>query len=534
MMRAPPFSRLRKAGARWWRRISPNLMLTGIFVRHPRRALASLRRARHLIEASGFGVPRTVLRYQLENDLLYDAWANRFDTLSAKDLRLIAARIEARPGWPLISVAMAVHGPSPHALDAAIWSVRRQLYPHWELCIADASTDPEVRAVPADHAAADKRIKISRSETGDIAGATNSALELAEGPFVALLNYDDLIPPHALYWVAEELVAHPDTDLLYSDFDRVEADGWRTQPHFKTAFSLERLLGQNTISHLGVYRRALVEQLGGMRPDFEGSEDYDLALRVVAASNPSRIRHIPAVLCHRRTADGASASSNAVERRNASARRAVEAYLATERVTADVVPSFDTSWRRIRYRLPDPAPTVSIIMPTRNRATLLRQAANGVLSATHYPAMKLVIADNDSDDADALALLSELARDPRVNVLRMPGQFNFSAINNEAVAACDGEVLVLLNNDVEVIDPEWLQELVSRALQPGVRRSRRQALLPRRKHPACRRGARHARGGGALVRESAGRPYRPGRRAAAGSRRVSGDGRVPRDPAQRI
>ncbi len=458
--------RLRRAGARWRCRARFALRIDLLLAANP------LRLAKRFVRAARqYGGLLLYFRHHFENELRYLKWTRRHDRLTNHRRACIQAKLAARGEWPLISVVMPVYNPAPRFFDAAIWSVRRQVYPHWELCIADdASIDPEVRAVLDRHSAADKRIKIIwRSENGHIARATNSALTLAEGPFVAFLDHDDLIPPHALYWVAEEIVAHPDADILYSDSDHIDEDGWRTGPHFKTDFSPERLLGQNTISHLGVYRRALVERLGAMRVGFEGSQDYDLALRTAAASEASRIRHIPAILYHwRQTADGSSFSSAELDRCIAAARRAVEEHLSAAGVAADVVPAFGTTWQRIRYRLPDPAPKVSIIMPTRNRAALLRRATSGVLQETRYPSLELIVADNDSDEADALALLSELAGDPRVKVLRVPGPFNFSAINNAAAAASDGEVLVLLNNDVEITDPEWLEEMLSRVLQPGV------------------------------------------------------------------
>ena len=404
----------------------------------------------------------------------YDRWVREHDTLTAAGRDAIRAHIAALPHRPLISVVMPAYETDEAELRAAIASVQGQLYPHWELCVADdASPTGTVARVLAEAAAGDKRIKfVRRAANGNIAAATNTALALASGEFVALMDHDDLLAEQALYEIAAEVNAHPDTAMMYSDEDRIDAAGRRFQPYFKPDWSLDLMLGQNFFCHLGVYRRSLLEQIGGLREGVvDGSQDYDLALRAAAACGPQRIRHIPAMLYHwRLSAKPVSYSQTQLQRCVDAARRAIADHLADAGVVdAAVLPApGNAEWTRVRWPLPPVPPRVSVIVPTRDHAGLLARVTEGVLQRTDYPDIELLIADNDSRDPAALALLTQLEADPRVRVLPCPGAFNYSAINNAAVRAASGEVVVLLNNDIDPIDAGWLRELVSHAIRPDV------------------------------------------------------------------
>jgi GT2 family glycosyltransferase len=403
----------------------------------------------------------------------YARWVEQHDTLDEADRAAIRAHVARLRSPPLISVVMPAYETPAPLLRAAIASVRAQLYPHWELCIADdASPSARVAAVLAEAAAADPRIRWVRRETnGHIAAASNTALSLARGEFVALMDHDDLLPEHALYEVAAELEAHPDADILYSDEDKIDERGQRFDPHFKPAWSLDLMLGHNVVSHLGVYRRSLLERIGGFREGFEGSQDYDLALRAAGATSAGRIRHIPAILYHwRQAAVGGSFSQEQLDRCVDAARRAIADHLRVRGVAgAEVLPApLAMNWTRVRWPLPDPAPRVSIVVPTRDGARLLAQCLNGVLRRTDYPDIEVLVIDNDSREPETLALFAELGADPRVRVLPMPGPFNYSALNNAAVEAASGSIILLLNNDVDVIGRDWLREMVALAVRPEV------------------------------------------------------------------
>ena len=404
----------------------------------------------------------------------YSLWIREHDALSEAERQNIQKNIGLLREKPLISVVMAAYETDETCLCEAIGSVRSQLYPFWELCLADAgSSSPHVAAILAEAAAADPRIKWVRcDDNGHISGATNTALGLASGFFVALMDHGDLLAEHALYEIAEVLNAHPDADLIYTDEDQIDDSGRRHTPYFKPAWNLDLFLGHNMVSHLGAYRRSLVERLGGIRVGFEGCQDYDLALRVAAATSPERIHHIQAVLYHCRRTGGSSVSELHLDRCTDAARRAIAEYLDSlsgRAAEADVLPHPTIrGFNRIRWQLPVPPPRVSIIVPTRDRSDLLAKCASGVLHRTDYPDTELIIVDNDSVEAETEILLRGLSCDPRVRVLPFPGQFNYSAINNRAVQQATGEIVVLLNNDTVVKEADWLREIVSHVVRPEI------------------------------------------------------------------
>ena len=401
----------------------------------------------------------------------YKSWVRDCDTLTAQDRAAIVAHIDRLTHLPLISVIMPAYETPMDLLREAIGSVRAQLYPNWELCIADdVSASDGVATVLREAAEADPQIKwIRRGLHGHIAAATNSALELATGEFVTFMDHDDRLSERALYEIAAALDAHPDVAMLFSDEDQIDVTGHRCCPYFKPDWNVELMLGHNMINHLCAYRRALVDQIGGMRLGFDGSEDYDLALRAVAATDAARIRHIPAILYHRRQ-HGASSSTTDKPACVDAARRAIADFLASQGVIGAAVEPAPgmPAWSRVHWPLLEPLPKVSVIIPTRDRPDLLARSATAVLFRTDYPNLELIIADNDSREPEALFLLGKLAEDPRVCVLPSPGPFNYAAINNAAARVATGDVLILLNSDIDTIHIGWLREMVALAIRPGI------------------------------------------------------------------
>jgi GT2 family glycosyltransferase len=365
---------------------------------------------------------------------------------------------------------MPTYETPPRLLREALDSVRAQLYPHWEMCIADdASPSSHVEAILAEYAALDSRIRfIRRDANGHISAATNSALSLAKGEFIALMDHDDVLAERALYEVAVELGLHPDADIVYSDEDRIDESGRRRDPYFKTDWNPELFLGHNMISHLGVYRRSLIEKIGGLRIGLEGSQDYDLALRASREAGSARIRHIPAILYHWRVSiEQPSFSQEQFQRCAKSARRAKLDHLRAlgEDAVVEQNPHLP-DWDRVRRQLPDPPPLVTLIVPTRNRADLLGPCLNGLMNRTDYKNLEIIVVDHESDEPDTLALLRDVARDPRVRVMPYHGAFNYSDMNNRAVGIARGELIGLINNDVDVINSAWLNEMAALAWRP--------------------------------------------------------------------
>lgn len=399
----------------------------------------------------------------------YPAWIRQYDTLTAADRKLIAAHIARFQTQPLISILLPVYNSNLKFLRRAIASVRAQLYGRWELCVVDdASTDPQVWRLLERSARRDPRIRIlRRARNGHIAAASNDALQMAKGEFIALLDHDDELASTALYHAAHELNLDPQLQLLYSDEDKLDASGSRRDPHFKPTWNPDLFLSQNYISHLSFYRADVVRRVGGFRVGFEGAQDYDLTLRVIEQIARAQIRHIPHVLYHWRstqesTAESAAAKPYALE----AARRAVDEHLHRTGLAATVETA--GPYLRVRYALPENPPSVSIIIPTRDRVDLLRECVESILARTDYPNFELVIIDNESSDRVAIDYLAMLARKPRVRILRQSGAFNFSRLNNIAVAQVSSDFVLLLNNDIEAKEGEWLRELVSYGVRPGV------------------------------------------------------------------
>lgn len=399
-------------------------------------------------------------------------WVRRFERLGWSDRRALEQATARLSYQPLLSVLMPVYNSDTRWLRAAIASVQSQLYEKWELCIADDhSTDPRVGELLRDLAARDTRIKLHfRDVNGHISAASNSALALATGEFIVLLDHDDELPRHALSAVVHELNRHPDADIIYSDEDRLDEYGRRYDPYFKPDWNPELFLGQNLISHLGVYRTALVRQVGGFREGLEGSQDYDMAWRVVEHTEPGRIRHIPLVLYHWRAIPGSAALG--VEQKSYAtdaARLAVRGHLERTGVPATIEsPPHAPYHQRIRYPVPEPHPHVTIIVPTKDRIDHLSRCIESVLSRSTYTAFDLVIVDNGSTEPATHAYFDEVQRSARVSVMRIDEPFNFSRINNLAAARASGPLLCFLNNDTEIITAGWLEEMVSLAVREDV------------------------------------------------------------------
>ncbi|MGC9079735.1 MAG: glycosyltransferase family 2 protein [Nanopusillaceae archaeon] len=240
----------------------------------------------------------------------YSEWISKYDTLTEDDIRKIKRHIELLPYKPFFSIIMPVFNTQEELLKKAIDSVINQIYPNWELCIADdASTKHHIKDLLEEYAARDKRIKVVyRKKQGYISEASNSALEISSGEFIVLLDHDDEIPKHALYMVAVELNKYPDANIIFSDEDKIDENGIRFGPYFKSDFNYLLFLGQNMISHLGVYRTSLVKQVGGFRKGYEGAQDWDLALRISELIPENTIRHIPFILYHWRVIPTSTAS----------------------------------------------------------------------------------------------------------------------------------------------------------------------------------------------------------------------------------
>jgi glycosyltransferase involved in cell wall biosynthesis len=399
----------------------------------------------------------------------YQEWIKRYEETGPAAAQKIRDRIETLSQRPLISVVLPVYNPNPKWLIEAIESVRNQIYPDWELCIADdASTNLKIRSILKSYTQKDPRIKVVfREKNGHISACSNSALEIASGQWIALLDHDDLMPTHALFWVADAIGKNPEARLIYSDEDKIDEAGMRFDPYFKCDWNLDLFYSHNMISHLGVYRADIVKKIQGFRLGLEGSQDHDLALRFIEHIQQNQIHHIPRVLYHWRVHPESTAhSGEAKPYATLAGERALNDHFERKQIMATA--EHDQCGYRVSYALPPEVPLVSLIIPTKNGKKLLKQCIDSILEKTTYQNYEILIIDNGSDERESLQYFESLKINPRIRVLRDDGPFNYSALNNRAVEQAKGEIIGLINNDIEVISPEWLSEMVSIALQPEV------------------------------------------------------------------
>jgi glycosyltransferase involved in cell wall biosynthesis len=370
---------------------------------------------------------------------------------------------------PRFSILMPLFSPPRQFLRLAIQAVLEQSYAGWELCIVDDGSPDKVhlewlQAV----ASADRRITIATREVNSgIAAATNDALSRATGDFVVFMDQDDLIAQDCLLEFAVAAVHSARVQAMFADEDRIDPSGSRSRPFFKPSLDREWLRTTNCVLHPLAVRTSLLRELGGIAAGFEGAQDWELTLRLTERLSSEQVVHIPRVLYHWREHRGSTAA--AVYEKPAvvaSQQRVLETFHARrgESVTLE---QFGGAWR-IRRALPATAPLVSMVVPTRDGAALMRRLVVGLRKRTRYPNWECVVIDNGSTQAKTLALLDELRRDPAFRVVRDDGDFNYARLCNTGVAASQGDIVVLLNNDVEPMSDDWLSELVVNAVRPEI------------------------------------------------------------------
>lgn len=396
--------------------------------------------------------------------------------------RLLEDAIGTFSYQPVISIVMPVYNVDGLVLEEAVSSVREQIYPYWELCIADdASTKPETVEVLKNLNA--PRIKVvTRAENGHICRASNDAAALATGEFIALMDNDDLLSPNALLEIVRLLQEKPDADLIYSDEDKIDQEGKHFDLHFKPDWSPTLLLGYNYINHLTCMRRTLFEEVGGFRPGYEGAQDYDLLLRLTERT--SRVFHIPKILYHWRAIPGSTAFkasekpivstsaykilSEALERRGVPARI----------YAPDFARKLNVPVQQLDFS--DEGPTVELIIPTFNQGDILRTCIESITTKTSYKNYRIMVVDNASQDKKTLQYLDEISA-AGIRVERIPNGpegFSFSRVNNIAVGRSDAEYILFLNNDTEMIEPLWLSRMMGYLQLPGVGATGARLLYP--------------------------------------------------------
>jgi len=435
----------------------------------PRKLLWIARRAWQIVSSGR--LPGVLQRHRVVEDFYrdYPAWAAADERAAARRVAAYAEEVAQWPARPRFSVLMPVFCPPLPFLEQAVQSVVDQGYPHWELCIVDDGSPDSAHFGWLDALAArEPRVRfLRRPENGGIARATNDALASANGDYCLFLDQDDLLARGALFEFAAHVAGRPHADVVYADEDRIDAAGERSQPFFKPDWDPEWLRTTNCVLHPVAVRTALLRQLGGLRAGLDGVQDWDLMLRLAETSRPDAVGHIPHVLYHWREHPGSTAAG-VYEKSGivAAQARALRDSIARRGDTADIEPAAG-GWR-IRYALPADPPLASIVIPTRDRVELLRRCVTGLRERTDYARWEAIIVDNDSADPEALQFIASLAGDRRFKVLRERGGFNYSALCNAGADAAGGDIVVLLNNDIDPINADWLDELVAHALRPEI------------------------------------------------------------------
>jgi GT2 family glycosyltransferase len=430
-----------------------------------------LRQAYQIVRAQGFRALARKILITLRGITpaeLYGRWITLYDTMDQTTRKSIEEDIARLPSRPIISIVMPISGGCEEWLGGTIRSVQAQLYSHWELCLAVGRSVPGSLSTLLDNLTGqDGRLQIARVEDpATWAGKLNAALTLASGDFVTLIDPGDAISEHALYWVAKEIIAFPDADLVFSDEDKLECEATRSDPWFKPDWNLALMLSRNAFGRLGIFRRSLLENLGGYHTKFEGAEEHELVLRCSRASEPHRIRHIARVLYHRRR--DAKSERVAVDGWEAG-RRAIAEHLAIQNISAEV--RRKNGGYQVVYANRMPRPRVSVLIATTARPDLVEPFLQSLFERTRYDNWEVMLLVNESvrQLPERSVLLNKVVERPNVRIVEYPDRpFNYSWVNNLGAAQASGDVLCFLNDDTEVIATDWLDQLIARVALPQV------------------------------------------------------------------
>lgn len=391
----------------------------------------------------------------------YNIWFKKH-TLSKKEIKKQQRYSLGFKYQPKISIITPVYNPPPKYLILCLESVLKQSYQNWELCLADdCSTNPEIKKILNTYIKKDHRIKVVfRSQNGHISQSSNSSLEIATGEYVALLDHDDELAPQALYQIVKLLNFHPNADLIYSDEDKLELNGKHTEPSFKPNWSPEMFLSTNYICHFTVIRKSLVDKVNGFTKGLEGSQDYDLFLRITEITN--NIFHIPDILYHWRKIPGSTAAVYSTKSyANQSSIKSLENHLKRTNIKGTVINGLQEGTFRIVYQTQNPL--LSIIIPTKNKVDYLSRCIESIIQKSTYKNYEIIIVDTGSHNPKTFNYYQKLKSNPKIKLLNWNKDFNFSQVNNFAVKKCVGDYLLFLNNDTEIITSDWIESMLQLA-----------------------------------------------------------------------
>ena len=401
-----------------------------------------------------------------------------------KELNVFAQRQQNYAYKPVISVILPTYNTPVQYLKEAVDSVFTQIYPHWELCIADdASSTPDTLDYLKSIASKDGVKVVYRKENGHISHTSNDALNIATGEYVLFLDHDDRLAPECLYAFVSQLQGDVVPDFMYADEGKFNDEGKYDFAFFKPDWAPDTLESRNYILHPVCVRRALVEQVGGFTPGLEGAQDYDLMLRLTEKAK--EIKHIPQVLYFWRMHANSTADLEATDVKSYAfdaQRKALEAAFERRGVEVEVEP--DDQWKGVfhpRYKVKE-TPKVSVIIPAHNQAEVTKLCLTTLFEGTSYPDFDVLVLSNNSTDAEFFKVLDAFqAKYPgRFRWIEQNYPFNYSKLMNAGFREVDGELICHLNNDVEIIKPDWMQRMVEQAIRPEIGAVGAKLLYPNR------------------------------------------------------
>ena len=401
------------------------------------------------------------------NIMKYEDWLPKHLRSSRE---LAEQRNHVFSNMPKISIVVPLYCTDENYLKDLVDSVRKQTYSNWELCLSDGSgEDSPIADLLTSLAESDSRIRVIRhTEKLRIAQNTNAAIKAATGDYIGFADHDDTLTPDALFEVVQVINQYPDTEMIYSDEDKMSAKGTKfLDPHFKPDYNPDLLYTVNYICHFLVVSRELIDRTGMLRPEFDGAQDYDFVLR--CTENTDKIRHIPRILYHWRISEQ-STSSHPESKGYAftAGQRAVQAHFDRVGIPAQVILGEYPGLYRTRYQWAED-PLVSILIPNKDHIEDLKKCIDSIINRSTYRNYEIIVIENNSTEKETFDFYRELEEtNERVRVIYWDGPFNYSAINNFGAAAARGDYYLLLNNDTEVINEDWMEELLGYCMRPDV------------------------------------------------------------------
>lgn len=428
------------------------------FIKYPK---SFFNREFRIFMLKGYRYDLNLKMIDIDDTTAYNKWLKEFDKPTpVKKLKYN----------PLISIIIPVYNPPQKFLEECIDSILNQTYQNFEICIADdASPKDYVKEILEKYKLKDSRIKvIYRKKNGNISAATNSALSIANGEYVALVDNDDLLTPNALYENIVALNHNKNIDLLYSDEDKLDLDGKRCLPHFKADWSPDTLLSINYITHLTVIRRSIVNEIGGFRTKCDGAQDYDIVLRATEHIKPENIYHIPKVLYTWRMSETSTAldiesKSYAFE----AGRIALEDALKRRGIKGEAKIVIHTAYK-VNYFINEKTDKVSIIIPTKDHVDLLKKCINSIKKYTDKDLYEIIIINNNSVKQETFTYLNNISKQDNIRIINNNEPFNYSKLNNIGIKSANYNFILFLNNDIEITTNNWLVKMVGFARQPHI------------------------------------------------------------------